>query len=78
MAHHAERDRTDGGRFTIEYDDGDLLAAIDAADPATTTEIAAAVGCSRRTAYGRLQRLEADGRATSMDAGGVLLWRRTD
>lgn len=77
-----DRDRTDAGRYRTEYDADDFLAAIDRAvntgQPPTTPRIADLVGCSRRTAYGRLCALRAGGRVVSNDAGAVLLWWRAD
>lgn len=70
----AGRQRDDAGRYGTEYDDGAFLAAIRDLEHPTTTAVADAVGCDRRTAYGRLQQLEAEGRAASTKAGTVLLW----
>nr|WP_284011077.1 HTH domain-containing protein [Halomicroarcula sp. YJ-61-S] len=41
---------------------------------AGTSEIAEEVGCTRRTAYTRLQSLEADNRVSSRKVGNSLVW----
>nr|WP_246084444.1 HTH domain-containing protein [Salinadaptatus halalkaliphilus] len=45
---------------------------------AGTSEIAETVGCTRRTAYTRLQTLESEGQVTSRKVGNSLLWSVCD
>lgn len=71
------RRNTKSGQFQTEFPDDDFLTTIENhPEGATTTEIAEAVGCDRRTAYVRLQELEAKELITSRKVGNTLLWMR--
>ena len=52
-----ERD-PDSGKLSQQYSDDDFLEAVTEHEPASTREVAEAVGCSRRNADVRLRRLE--------------------
>jgi uncharacterized membrane protein len=70
----SDRDEN-SGRFTPSYPTGAFLEAIDDhAGVATTSEIADAVGCDRRTAYKRLTTLEEENRVDSRKSNRVRLW----
>jgi uncharacterized membrane protein len=63
------------GRFTPSYPTKVFLEAIDDhGGVATTSEIAATVGCDRRTAYKRLTTLEGENRVDSRKSNRVRLW----
>ena len=69
----------DSGKYTTSYPDSDFISAIQARDGmAGTSEIAETVGCTRRTAYTRLQSLESDGQIKSRKVGNSLLWSVED
>ncbi|MFB6216714.1 MAG: winged helix-turn-helix domain-containing protein, partial [Candidatus Aenigmatarchaeota archaeon] len=69
----------ESGKYTTSYPDSDFIGAIRTLDGmAGTSEIAETVGCTRRTAYTRLQSLEAEGQVTSRKVGNSLLWRISD
>lgn len=63
------------GKYTTSYTDSEFLDAIRTLDGmAGTSEIAEKVGCTRRTAYTRLQALEAEYRVRSRQVGNSLVW----
>jgi uncharacterized membrane protein len=63
------------GKYTTSYLDADFLEAIEQLDGiAGTSDIAEKVGCSQRTAYTRLQSLEAEGQIRSRKVGNSLMW----
>jgi GTP-sensing pleiotropic transcriptional regulator CodY len=69
----------DSGKYTTSYPDSDFIDAIQTLDGmAGTSEIAENVGCTRRTAYTRLQSLESEGKVTSRKVGNSLLWSISD
>ena len=69
----------DSGRYTTSYPDSDFIDAIQTLDGmAGTSEIAETVGCTRRTAYTRLQSLESDGKVSSRKVGNSLVWTTTE
>jgi len=70
----SERPRDDASRYTEEYTDGDFLEAIRDRDLPTTGEVANAVGCSRSTAFPRLQALEDEGEVVSRKIGNANVW----
>lgn len=74
------KDREDeSGRYTTSYPDSEFIDAIkELGGMAGTSEIAEAVGCTRRTAYTRLQSLESEGQVTSRKVGNSLLWSVPD
>jgi GTP-sensing pleiotropic transcriptional regulator CodY len=69
----------DSGRYTTSYPDSDFIDAIQTLDGmAGTSEIAENVGCTRRTAYTRLQSLESEGEVSSRKVGNSLVWITTE
>ncbi|QSG02898.1 putative transcriptional regulator, contains HTH domain [Natranaeroarchaeum sulfidigenes] len=69
----------DSGKYTTSYPDSDFIDAIQTLDGmAGTSEIAETVGCTRRTAYTRLQSLESEEEVTSRKVGNSLLWSVSD
>lgn len=72
--HMGERGRNDQGRYTEEYDTEDFLSAVQEHEPATTSEVADAVGCVRQNADYRLRRLKDEGLVESKKVGPSLVW----
>jgi DNA invertase Pin-like site-specific DNA recombinase len=69
----------DSGRYTTSYPGSDFINAIQTLDGmAGTSEIAKNVGCTRRTAYKRLQSLESEGKVSSRKVGNSLVWTMTE
>jgi len=65
----------ESGKYTTSYSDSDFIDAIRGLDGlGGTSEIADTIGCTRRTAYTRLQRLENEGRVSSRKVGNSLVW----
>jgi len=65
----------ESGKYTTSYSDSDFVDAIrQLGGLAGTSEIADAVGCTRRTAYTRLQSLENEDRVSSRKVGNSLVW----
>jgi hypothetical protein len=72
------RDET-SGRYTAEYDPQDFIEAIrELGGSASTTEVADAVGCNRRTSHLRLTELDDDGTVDGRRVGQAYLWTVTD
>lgn len=67
-----ERDAT--GRYAQQYPDEAFVNVVEAREPAGTSEIAEAVGCTTQNADYRLKRLERDGSVSSKKVGGSLVW----
>jgi predicted transcriptional regulator len=70
---NTERD-SETGKLTEQYTDGDFLDAVEEHEPASTSEVADDVGCSRRNADVRLRKLEEAGKVESKMAGNSLVW----
>jgi predicted transcriptional regulator len=70
---NTERD-PESGKLAEQYSDDDFLDAVEANTPASTSEVAEAVGCSRRNAEVRLKRLEEAGEVRSKMVGNSLSW----
>ena len=66
--------RDDHGRYTAKYDDEEILDAVREHAPASTKEIADAVGCARQNADRRLRELREQGAVTSKKTGPALVW----
>jgi predicted transcriptional regulator len=64
----------ESGKIEQKYSDQDFLDAVKQLQPASTSEVAEAVGCSRRNADVRLKRLEEDRLVDSKMAGNSLIW----
>lgn len=68
----------ESGKYTTSYPDSDFLDAIrEQGGMAGTSEIAQNVGCTRRTAYTRLQSLEEE-QVSNRKVGNSLLWSISD
>ncbi|MFC5133887.1 MULTISPECIES: helix-turn-helix transcriptional regulator [Haloferacaceae] len=61
-----------------KYGDEDFIACIKKLEPASTSEVAEAVGCTRRTADYRLKQLQDEDRVDSKMAGNSLIWYLTE
>lgn len=72
-----ERDE-ESGRFQQSFSDEEFLAAVQVRDHPTTGRVSDMVRCEYRTAYGRLKRLEDEGKVTSLTVGNSLVWRLAD
>jgi len=70
---NTERD-PESGKLTEQYSDEDFLEAVKEHEPASTSEVAEAVGCSRRNANVRLEKIEEAGEIQSKMAGNSLIW----
>lgn len=69
-----ERRREDAGQFGPEFDDEQFVKAVEQLQPATSGDVAEAVGCSRSSARRRLRELESDGELESSEVGGYQVW----
>ena len=70
---NTERD-SESGKLTEQYTDEEFLEAVEEHEPASTSEVADTVGCSRRNADVRLRQLENEGVVKSKMAGNSLIW----
>lgn len=66
------------GKFEPTYDPDEFVAAVEALDLPTTSDVAEYVECPHRTALYHLNSLEDDGRVASRTAGSAKLWRPAD
>lgn len=66
--------RNEGGRFTPEHTDEEILAAVRAHEPAATSEVAEELGVSRQGADYRLRQLHDEGRVSNKKIGASLVW----
>jgi predicted transcriptional regulator len=66
--------RDEQGRFAPEYSDGEFLDAVREHEPAGTSEVADAVGCTTQNADYRLRKLRDAGRVKSKKVGRSLVW----
>ncbi len=57
-----------------KYEDSEFRDAVSELEPASTSEVADAVGCPRRTADYRLKQLRDEGAVESKMAGNSLIW----
>jgi hypothetical protein len=69
-----ERARSATGEFAETYPVGEFLAAVRDHAPASTKEVADAVGCTRQNADYRLRQLRGDGEVRSKKVGASLVW----
>lgn len=70
---NTERDE-ESGKLTEQYNDEEFLEAVEEHQPASTKEVAEAVGCSRRNADVRLRKLEEAGEIRKKKVGNSLTW----
>ena len=69
------RERDDeSGMYRTAYTDEDFITAIADLDRATTTKIIDRLGCSQRTALGRLHDLEDEGEVEVEKVGNTYVW----
>lgn len=61
-----------------QYTDKEFLQAVRDQQPASTGEVADAVGCTRRNADYRLRRLRDEGAVDKKMAGNSLVWFPTE
>ena len=71
-------ERDNQGRFTPKYTEEEILDAVRDHAPASTTEVAQAVGFARQNADYRLRQLEERGEVRSKKVGPSLVWMPTD
>ena len=64
----------EGGDSRQKYSDEEYLAAVRDNQPAFTSEVAEAVGCTRRNADYRLRELRDEGEISSKKAGNSVVW----
>ena len=69
-----ENQRDDHGRFAPEYTDEEFLDAVRRHNPAGTSEVAEAVGCTTQNADYRLRQLEDVAHVESKKVGLSLVW----
>lgn len=69
------RNRDESGQYTREYSDEEILDAVREHEPASTAEVAEAVGYAQTpSARYRLKQLEEAGRVRSKKVGRELVW----
>ena len=65
----------DSGEYTETYPDSDFIEVIEEMDGmASTSDISDNVGCTHRTAYTRLKKIEDKGLIESRKLGNTLVW----
>ena len=69
-----EERRNECGQFTPQYDDEEVLDAVRDHEPAGTSEVADALGCTTQNADYRLRKLRDAGRVESKKVGRSLVW----
>ena len=69
-----EEQRNERGQFTPQYDDEEILDAVRDHEPAGTSEVADALGCTTQNADYRLRKLRDAGRMESKKVGRSLVW----
>jgi predicted transcriptional regulator len=70
--------RDERGQFAPEYADEGFLDAVRAHEPAGTSEVADAVGCTTQNADYRLRQLRDAGYVESKKVGRSLVWTLAD
>ena len=78
MASDTEETERDDGKFSTQYDDDDILHFLIESfpEPVVNQEVADAIGCSKSTAFYRLNDLQDDGliRSKKVGAKAVVWW----
>ena len=69
-----EERRNERGQFTPQYDDEEVLDAVRDHEPAGTSEVADALGCTTQNADYRLRKLRDARRVESKKVGRSLVW----
>lgn len=77
MEDDEERQR-EGGSYSREYEDSEFLEAVREHAPATTGDVADAVGCHRATARRRLETLAEEGRLDKKRVSTTTVWTLKD
>jgi predicted transcriptional regulator len=72
------RERDESGQYTAVYTDNDFLSAVSEHEPASTNEVANAVGCVHQNADYRLRQLEERDEVRSKKVGRELVWMLTE
>ncbi|AUV80259.1 hypothetical protein C2R22_00095 [Salinigranum rubrum] len=70
--------RDEHGQFAPEYTTEEFLNAVREHEPAGTSEVAEAVGCTTQNADYRLRQLREGGRVASKKIGRSLVWTLTN
>lgn len=73
-----DRNRDGHGRYREEYTEEEFLDAVREHEPATTSEVAEAVGCVRQNADYRLRQLREAEKVDNKKVGPSLVWMVTD
>lgn len=69
-----DRKRNEDGQFESEHTDGEVIAAVQANEPAGTKEVADVLGIARQSADYRLRGLCEEGRVLKKKVGNSLVW----
>jgi predicted transcriptional regulator len=69
-----DRERNERGQFEREHSNKDFLEAVRENEPASTTEVAEAVGVARQSASYRLELLKSDGLVQKKKVGPTIIW----
>lgn len=77
MTEYFQQDR-ESGKIEERYSDETFIDAVENHEPASTSEVAEAVGCTRRNALNRLKTLEDAHRIQSKDVGRSFVWFAED
>ena len=64
----------DSGTYTEQYSNDDFLRAVEERAPASTSEVAEEVGCTRRNADVRLKRLAEEGKVKRKKIAATQVW----
>lgn len=79
MASNMVKNRDEeSGQYTEAVTDDEILAYLSNKNGAGTTDVADHFDYKQPSAYRRLKRLEDEGRVTSREIGGSLLWEAVD
>ena len=74
----SETKRDERGRYTPEHTEEEVLDAVQAHEPAGTSEVAEELGIKRPSADYRLRQLEEDEKVTKDMIGNSLAWSVTE
>lgn len=69
-----DRKRTEDGTYAPTVPDAEIIEAVEANEPAGTTEVGEAVGLARQNADYRLRKLEKQGKVQKKKIGRSLAW----
>lgn len=74
----SDRERNEQGRFEPAHEDEEFLNAVRANTPASTQEVADAVGVARQSADYRLKKLKNANEVESKKVGPSIIWMVAD